>query len=337
MLCACGVQEEPVIDEPQSETEKLNIADEVSYLGENGKYGFHNNGVPVTEAVFDEIIPQGKIEHRFVYFPAETDSGIGKIYAGAVTDGKRKSVDHGEKGGTVLIEEPNTNYILYESGADCVINETPLSNFSFLEPNGFVNSSDDFFIRGAFEGDYYEYKRESDGEWELNTKESGGITNWMDGKPQHVRYFWSWVFEGHGIADSEGNIILEPIYSKTEIINESIIAWDGYGSNVMEDIASTYIFDFEGNIISDEYVYIKHGISEIGKFVLTAEKIGEDNRCNAWFIDEKGNKLSEMYNGIMLINVYDEFGFGAYQSEAQVTEMDKTEIISTKEYACDYK
>ena len=44
-----------------------------------------------------------------------------------------------------------------------------------------------------------------------------------------------------------------------------------------------------------------------------------------------------MYNGIMLINVYDEFGFGAYQSEAQVTEMDKTEIISTKEYACDYK
>ena len=246
MFCACGVQEEPVIDEPQSETEKLNIADEVSYLGENGKYGFHNNGVPVTEAVFDEIIPQGKIEHRFVYFPAETDSGIGKIYAGAVTDGKRKSVDHGEKGGTVLIEEPNTNYILYESGADCVINETPLSNFSLIEPNGFVNSSDDFFIRGAFEGDYYEYKRESDGEWELNTKESGGITNWMDGKPQHVRYFWSWVFEGHGIADSEGNIILEPIYSKTEIINESIIAWDGYGSNVMEDIASTYIFDFEG-------------------------------------------------------------------------------------------
>ena len=105
----------------------------------------------------------------------------------------------------------------------------------------------------------------------------------------------------------------------------------------MEDIANTYIFDFEGNIISDEYVYIKHGISENRKFVLAAEKIGDDNRINSWFIDEKGNKLSEMYNGIMLINVYDEYGFNAYQSEAQVLKNGETEIISTKEYACDYK
>lgn len=44
-----------------------------------------------------------------------------------------------------------------------------------------------------------------------------------------------------------------------------------------------------------------------------------------------------MYNGIMLINVYDEYGFNAYQSEAQVTKDGETEIISTKEYACDYK
>ncbi len=333
MLCSCGV-EEPVVEE---NNQQINIADSVSYLGENGKYGFHNNGVPVTEAIFDEIIPQGKIEHRFIYFPSETSSEIGKIYAGAITDGTRKSVDHGEYGGTVLVEEPNTNYTLYESGAESVINETPLSNFSFIEPNGFGNSTDDYFIRGAFEGDFYEYKREAEGNWELHTKESGGITKWMDGKPQNVRYFWSWVFEGHGIADDEGNIIVEPIYGEIKIINDSVLAYDGYGSSIMDDVVCTYIFDFDGNIISDEYVYIKHGISESRKFILAAEKIGEDNRINSWFIDEKGNKLSQMYNGIMLINVYDEYGFNAYQSEAQVIEADEIKIVSTKEYGCDYK
>ena len=33
-----------------------------------------------------------------------------------------------------------------------------------------------------------------------------------------------------------------------------------------------------------------------------------------------------MYNGIMLINVYDEYGFNAYQSEAQVIEADEIKI-----------
>ena len=81
MLCSCGV-EEPVVEE---NNQQISIADSVFYLGENGKYGFHNNGVPVTEPIFDEIIPQGKIEHRFIYFPSETSSEIGKIYAGAIT------------------------------------------------------------------------------------------------------------------------------------------------------------------------------------------------------------------------------------------------------------
>ena len=332
MLCACGMEEELVIEEPE-----INLVDEVSYLGENGKYGFHNSGVPVTEAIFDEIIPQGKIEHRFIYFPEASSSEIGKIYAGAVTEGTRKSVDHGEFGGTVLVEEPNTNYILYEKGSDSVINEIPLSNFSLMRPNSYENYSDSCFVKGAFEGDRYEYKRKSNGEWELYTKESGDVSFWMEGKPQYVTYFWSWIFDGHGIADNEGNIILEPIYSEIKIVNDSVIAYDGYGSTIMEDIRQTYIFDFGGNLISDEYMYIKLGIPESRKFIIAAEKIGEDGRNNTWFIDEKGNKLSEMYNGIMFINVYDEYGFNCYQSKAQITKNNEISIISIKEYACDYE
>lgn len=331
MLCACGVQEEP-------KNEELNMIDGVSYLGENGKYGFHKEGVPVTEPIFDEIIPEGKIEHRLIYFPEINDDKIGKIYAGAITGGTRKTVGHGEKGGTVLIEEPNTNYILYESGSDFVINETPFSNFVYIEPEGRGNGN--YYFYGVFEGDRYEYKRESDRKWELYAKESGDISFWMEGMPQSVRYFWSNVFDGHGFADSEGNIIIEPIYSKTEIINESIIAWDGYGSSAMEDIANTYIFDFDGNIISDEYVYIKHGISESRKFVLAAEKIGDDNRINFWFIDENGNKLSEKFESIRFISEYmtDESGHGDnYESKAEVTKDGKTEIILTEEYVCSYK
>ena len=109
LLCACG------IEEPQNE--ELNMIDEVSYLGENGKFGFHKDGVPVTEAIFDEIIPEGKIEHRLIYFPEISDDEIGKIYAGAITDGTRKTVDHGEKGGTVLVEDRTPTIFFMKAAA----------------------------------------------------------------------------------------------------------------------------------------------------------------------------------------------------------------------------
>ncbi len=330
MLSSCGKQEEP-------KNEELNIIDEVSYLGENGKYGFHNNGVPVTEAIFDEVIPEGKTEHRFIYFPAINDDEIGKLYAGAVTDGTRKTVDRGEKGGTALVDEPNTNYILYESGSDSVINEIPLSNFVFIEPDGRGNGN--YYFYGAFEGDRYEYKRESDRKWELYAKESGDISFWMEGKPQSVRYFWSNVFDGHGFADSEGNIIVEPIYSKTEIINDRIFAYDGYGSKITDDITKTYIMDFGGNIVCDSYIYIERGTYGTGRFVLYAFGTDEEGNFGYWFIDESGNKLSERFESIRFVSEYmtDEDGHGDnYESKAEVTKDGKTEMIFTENYVCNY-
>ncbi len=330
MLCACGAEE--------AQSEELNIIDEVSYIGENGKYGFHNNGAAVTEAIFDKIIPEEKIEHRFIYFPEINDDEIGKIFAGAITDGTRKSVNHGENGGTVLVEEPNINYILYESGSDFVINETPFSNFVFIEPESRGNGN--YYFYGAFEGDRYEYKRKTDGEWELYTKESGDISFWMEGKPQSVRYFWSNVFDGHGFADSEGNVIIEPIYSKTEIINDRIFVYDGYGSEITDDITKTYIMDFDGNIVCDGYIYIERGTYGTGRFVLYAFGIDEEGNFGYWFIDENGNKLSERFESIRFISEYmtDEDGFGdEYESKAEVIKDGKTEIIFTENYVCNYK
>ena len=91
MLCYCGVQEEPVTEEPQSEEEvfesseaetenkaEINITGEISYKGENGKIGIHKNGNPITEPVFDEIIE------------CEREFNGKKIYEVLVTDGKRK-------------------------------------------------------------------------------------------------------------------------------------------------------------------------------------------------------------------------------------------------------
>lgn len=329
LLCACG------IEEPQNE--ELNMIDEVSYLGENGKFGFHKDGVPVTEAIFDEIIPEGKIEHRLIYFPEISDDEIGKIYAGAITDGTRKTVDHGENGGTVLVEEPNTNYILYESGSDSVINETPFSNFVYIEPEGRGNGN--YYFYGAFEGDRYEYKRESERKWELYAKESGDISFWMEGKPQSVRYFWSNVFDGHGFADSEGNVIIEPIYSKTEIINDRIFAYDGHGSEIADDITKTYIMDFDGNVVCDSYIYIERGTYGVGRFVLYAFGTDEEGNFGYWFIDESGNKLSERFESIRFISEYmtDENGFGDYyESKAEVTKDEKTEIVLTEKYVCSY-
>ena len=114
MLCSCGVEEEPVVEE---NNQQINIVDSVSYLGENGKYGFHNNGVPVTEAIFDAIIPIKKISDEEIYIDS-TDEEANGIYAGTVTDGTRKTLDGFSWEGMNVIERENILYSLYEKGSD---------------------------------------------------------------------------------------------------------------------------------------------------------------------------------------------------------------------------
>ena len=331
MLCACGVQEEPA-ENPQEKPE-INLVDEVSYVGENGKYGFHNGGVPVTEAIFDEILHVKKTENDEIYIDS-TDEEAMKIYAGKITDGTRETLDEFSLEGTKITERENTVYFLYEKGSDSLINEIPFYNFNFFGLEGYGNSLNKLMIKGTSNGDLYEYVREEKG-WELYEMQSGGVYNAYSETCYMTRYYWRFSKCYYGLEKPDGTVIIEPIYGNIEMIPyRFVLAYDGYSRITVDDLICTYIFDFEGNVISDEYNYIRYDFTQSGKFVMIAMLTDETGDDHWYFIDEKGNKLSEGYNRIDLI--YDENGCS---KEAKVLPDTKNynpdakpEIISITEY-----
>ena len=342
LLCACGALEEPVIEEPQSEAEvfvpensetEINIVDEVSYLGENGKYGFHNNGVPVTEAIFDEIIPIKKISDDEVYIDSTDEEAMG-IYAGKITDGTRETLNGFSWEGTNLVERENTLYSLYEKGSDSLINEIPLFNFNYFGLEGYGNILGKFMIKGTNGGDLYEFVREEDG-WKLYEMQSGGVYNAYSEVCYMTRYHWTFHKCYYGLENPDGTVIIEPVFGNLEMFPyRFVLAYDGYSRITVDDLICTYIMDFEGNVINDEYKYIKYDFVQSGKFVMIAMFTDETGDDHWYFIDEKGNKLSEGYNQIDLI--FDDEG---YAKEAKVLADTKNynpdakrEIISITEY-----
>ena len=340
MLCSCSA-EKPAEDIPQTEEkeEKIEIIDEVSYTDENGKFGFHKDGTPVTEAIYDKILPVKEIKggHRVYVGFDETEDGK-KIYAGTITDGKRKAVECDWENGAHYVEEKNTLYWFYESGSEALINEAPLANFSFIPPDDLGNDTENLIIRGTFDGDSYAYIKNSDGIWELYEKESAVYRKYMD-LFYIVSYYWSWGGERFGIAALDGSMIIEPIYYFGEYhINGKLLFYDSFSSTVYADVIKTYITDLEGNVICDEYDYIWRRIPEPGKFILIAN--GKDDEGGGWwFVDDFGNKLSEKFDYIEAVQARyeDESGSGYYYKTAIVTKDGIKTEISIMEYAGDYE
>lgn len=314
MLCGCGLSEEPVEpeteggsevsksenEEPQTE-EKINIVDEVSYLGENGKYGFHREGVPVTEAVFDKITHIGKIEDGEVYIDG-TEEEAQNIFAGIISEGTRRTVDTRSWEGAEISERENILYYLYEKGSGSVINETPLTNFGFIGLEGYGNSLNKLLIIGTSAGDSYKYIREKDG-WELYEMQSGGVYNAYSEVFYMTRYCWRNDTFYYGLERPDGTVIIEPIYGNLEILPYMfVLAYDGYSRVTVDDFICTYIMDFDGNIICDEYNYISYTYVGQRKFVMIAMENDPVSPDAHWyFIDEKGNRLSESFNYIDII------------------------------------
>ena len=306
LLCSCGVQEEPAMDEPQSEAENredspkaLNVINEVSYLGENGKYGFHKEGVPVTEAIFDEIIHIAKIDDEEIYVDASEEEAK-NIFAGMITEGTRRTLTFNWMK-TEITERENTLYHLYEKGSDSLINEIPLVNFNYFGIEGYGNILNKLMIKGTHDGDLYEYVREEN-EWKLYEMQSGGVYNAYSEVCYMTRYHWRNYYCYYGLEKPDGTVIIEPIYGNIEMLPyRFVLAYDGYSRITIDDLVCTYIMDFEGNVISDEYNYVGYTFVGNMKFVMTAMKTDETGDSHWYFIDEKGNKLSEGYNSIELV------------------------------------
>ena len=306
LLCSCGAEEEA----------ELNIIDEVSYFGENGKFGFHKNGVPVTEAVFDEIVPAKDVYGTMTYTYGEESPF--EIFAGTVTDGTRKNYKNDWETGAFLEEEANSEYTLFDKNSSEIINSEPLSDFYFLSPQGYKNSTDSWIITGTHNGDLFEFFPEENGSWKLGTKISGGI-KYCEENYNVTQYYWSPFCLKYGMEDKEGKTLLEPIYKDPpERFGEYFILSEGDGNTAMEDIIRTSIFDIEGNLICGDFShidfecaepgkYLEDGTYENGKYVAMAA-VYEDGTYYWRFIDEKGNKLSERFESINLDYYYNEKG-----------------------------
>lgn len=296
MLCACGVNPQ---EEPEKEPE-IKIVDEVSYTDESGKYGFHKDGVPVTEAIFDEIVHIVKIDDDEVYIDSAEDESE-NIYAGKITDGTRRTIKMFFPVSTGFFERENILYYLYEKGSASLINEIPLVNFNYVGLEGYGNSLNKLMINGSHEGDLYSYIREESG-WELYEMQSGGVYNAYSEVFYMTRYYWKSQCCYYGLEKPDGTVIIEPVYGNIEILPyRFVLAYDGYSRITIDDFICTYIMDFEGNVICDEYNYVDFTFVQNGKFVMRAMVTDMGGDSHWYFIDEKGNKLSEGYNQIQLV------------------------------------
>lgn len=330
MLCSCGAEEEPVIEEPQSEEEvsesseaetenkaEINITGEISYKGENGKIGIHKNGNPVTEPVFDEIIE------------CEREFNGKKIYEVLVTDGKRKEFVADPKKGPYLMDFPNTLHYLFDENGN-QINEKPLSEYYIMEPYSFGNGTYDWFVEGTYEGDYYLYSVKKDGTYYLHTKYSAGtdsiMGNSLGEELIQTEYYWGTNSHKYGVTDMEGNVILDNLYLRIDNTgrNDLMYAYVGWSFQTADEVR-VEIYDFDGNLISDEYNYIQRIMQEDGYFLVAncfGENAGEvcyDENGNPyeagyWFVDDRGNKLSERFEHIEVERFMPEKG-GLWQVE----------------------
>ncbi len=334
MLCACGANEEP-IDDPQSgaeafvqenpedepekeepRNEKIEIIDDISYIGENGKFGFHKEGIPVTEAIFDEInLCQSKL-------------GGKKVYEALFTEGTRLEYASERGKGVFLREVPNTLYYIFDEDANR-INDEPLANYYILNPEGFGNGTREWFLDGTYEGDFYRYSVKTNGGYYLHTKQSAGKESIIYNTGEEffiTEYHWDHINSKEGLMDMEGNVILENLYLRitTSGRNGLLYAYIGWAFQTADEVRLE-IYDFEGNLINNEYNYMQRIVQDDGYFLVaycfgeSAYEICFDENGNPyeagyWFVDDYGNKLSERFEYIEVIRYMSEKG-GLWQVE----------------------
>lgn len=284
-----------------SENIEIEIKDEVSYKSENGKFGFHKNGTPITEPIFDEII---ECQNEF----------NGKIiYEALITEGKRMEYATDPKKGPYFEEVPNTLYYIFDEDGNR-INEEPLDDYYVMAPYSYGNGTYDWFLEGTHNGDYYKYSVKKDGSYFLHSKSSAGAYFILSNRATweeyiETEYHWGVSQYKHGLTDLDGNVILENLYmSISAPYPDRIYAYIGWAFQSADEVRLE-IYDFEGNLINNEYNYVEQHNTE-DYYFLVAYCFGEDayeicydengnpHEAGWWFVDESGNKLSERFEYI---------------------------------------
>ncbi len=291
--------------DPKTETMTQILPKEVEIFyekDENGKFALTKNGKPITEYVYDSI----SIEKIETYSDGELRQRKDVYYAVCVfVDGTENFLTHTEEypGEPYFEEKPNAKADIYFSDGT-LFNEKPLQSFDFytLIPNfeyfgGFTTEKFTYRLSGYGDGVYYEYERFEGEEIFVTTKTPENSVNEFGFTVTEC--FHPFFGERYGINDTDGNIILEPVYLRVTMpFKDRILVNVGrYYDYVEGELGRQFIIDPSGNMVCDEYDRINFYFDKDGSYIGIAysdQRNMSYGSIRYWFIDKDGNKISEI-------------------------------------------
>ncbi|MBR3953333.1 MAG: hypothetical protein IKJ82_07000 [Oscillospiraceae bacterium] len=286
MLCSCGVQEEPITEELQSEPKE---SETVVFESEEGKFGLIKGEEILAEPIYDSIEP------------AKGDDIYFYSYKAFVPGGTVLFLEEGGRHFYNISEKPAERFYLLDADGKPIVDIAfEEIEFSFLldENEKLVP----YYFCGTSEGIYYRY--EIDGSKPVLAEKSGKNEREADFGYVITNYSYNLNHSKSGLKLGEETII-ENVADKIEIpFEDRIVIY--YGPTWQSVICGRcLLLDEEGNIITDKFNRIEFETFEDGSYVgiaytagswaeePTFDENGEQMPGGIWFIDKDGNMLGE--------------------------------------------
>lgn len=251
----------------------------------------------------------------------KTDDMVGKDHSSELSvsetiDGTRISARGNILGlspSMVIDEIPNEIYYINFKDGTPAIGHPVDSYFEYCYDDLISQSPEQWkhycVIECTYNYNWYRYEKNEEGVYELVRKEEQSRVPF--GKFIKTTYYWSCKYMGMGLEDKDGNVLLEPIYSRiNNRFGDRILASDGIKQGL--DTARDYLFDENLNLLTSEFNDITYYYFEDYSYVGVAHCFGESAEvvCNdenglvcesgAWFVDKNGKKISEKFQSITM-------------------------------------
>ena len=340
MLCSCGVQEEPVIEEPQSEEEVLSKSE--TEIKKYGKLTVEITKAPDGREIIKVFDSEGKrvgIDYTSLRRRRPHEAHVCAYVA--AFDGTERLYLYDENGVPYSEEVQAPNYYLLDE------NGVPVVDIAFEHFEIFENTNID--IRGNSKGNAYDFVKENG---ELHTLwEDGSLEADLGNGFTYTWYYYNSHSWQYGIK-KDGKVLFDNLYSGICLL---------FGDTILLDMdcldgRKTFIADENGKILCDKFEYLwfapfdensyigtaGNGVSDNVEYLQTYDENGEPMPNGMWFIDKEGNIVSERFEHIVLIFNKDKKVPWAVREEmycaktAEVTFSDGTKkIIDIAEYARD--
>ena len=300
MLCACAVEEETIIEEPQSEAEVFVPEKEEEekvahcvYKTAEGKYIIMTDGEKIINAEYDVCEKIGVV-------------GGKNFYALGIEEGLMPALVFNEEQGFYdsIGERKRILYDIF-SEEGIMLLSYPAESFQVFDEKLYV----------TLEGNLFGYEFSENGEIVNEiTSPKGKTGNVICGLEETI-YNWDYWNDKKGLENPEGKTVLENIYLDIEEISpDRILAYLGQ-SFTSEGEIRCIIFDSEGNIICEKYNSVLQYVLEDGSKIIIGSCAGENayakcydengnvHEAGDWFIDRDGNKISEKFECIDFISL----------------------------------